>query len=139
VDGTATRSAPPPTEAATGRLVRDFPSQLLPLPPRATVTASAVQRHEGLMDVSVSATTPAPTKEVLGFYSAALARAGFSQTKGSMLPLGTLGLAFSRNGGQELVVVAVADRGTDRSFSLGGTVAGDGFRPGGLSDVDETG
>lgn len=126
VGGAATRSALPPTEAATGSLVRGFPSQLLPLPPGVTVTASAVQRHEELMDVSVSATTPAPAKEVLSFYSATLTKAGFSQTKGSVLPVGAAGLAFSRDGGKELVVVAVADRGSDRSFSVGGTVTGDG-------------
>ena len=61
---------------------------------------------------------------MLDFYAKTLRRAGFSQTKGSVLPPGAVGLAFSRDGGQELLVVAVVDRGGLRSFSVGGTVAG---------------
>jgi hypothetical protein len=43
-----------------------------------------------------------------------------------MLPPGATGLAFSRDGGRELLVVAVVDRRTLRSFSVGGTVVGQG-------------
>ena len=125
--GARTPSPPPgaaATQAATGVIVPAFPSALLPLPPGATVTASAVQRHDAVLDVSLSATTTQAAPQVLDFYSATLRKAGFSQTKGSMLPPGAVGLAFSRGGGQELLVVAVADHGALRSFSVGGTVAG---------------
>jgi hypothetical protein len=93
------------------------------LPAGATVTTSGVHQHEDLMDVSLSATTTTTTTKVLDFYAKALGRAGFSRTRASMLPPGTAGLAFSRDGGQELLVVAVVDRRTARSFSVGGTVA----------------
>jgi hypothetical protein len=83
-----------------------------------------VPRHDAVLDVSLSATTTQAAPQVLDFYSATLRKAGFSQTKGSMLPPGAVGLAFSRGGGQELLVVAVADHGALRSFSVGGTVAG---------------
>lgn len=125
VAGAATRSAPPATQAATGRLVSGFPSRLLPLLPRATVTASAVQRHEDVAEVSLSATTPTSAKKVLAFYAETLTKAGFTKTDGSMLPPGAVGLAFSRAGGRELIVVAVVDRGALSSFSVGGTVAAD--------------
>jgi hypothetical protein len=127
VGGAATTSAPPgaaATEAATGAIVHAFPTTLLPLPPGAKVTASAVQRHDAVLDVSLSGTTPAAAAAVLDFYARTLGKAGFSQTKGSVLPPGAVGLAFSRGDGRELLVVAVADRGGLRSFSVGGTVAG---------------
>ena len=124
VGGAASRPVLPPTEAAAGALVPGFPSTLLPLLPGATVTASAVQRHSGVMDVSLSATTRAPAPTVLAFYSGVLGRAGFSQTRGTMLPPGAIGLAFGRGAGQELLVVAVVDRGAVRSFSVGGTLSG---------------
>ncbi len=42
-----------------------------------------------------------------------------------MLPSGATGLAFSRRGGREILVLAVVDHRWNRSFSIGGTVAGD--------------
>lgn len=126
VAGAQTRSDPPPTQAATGSLVSGFPARLLPLPPGARVTASAVQHHEGLLDVSMSATSPVSAKKVLEFYAATLTGAGFTRTDGSILPPGAVGLAFSRDGGRELVVVAVVDRGALSSFSVGGTVGDSG-------------
>jgi hypothetical protein len=122
VAGAATRPATSPAQAATGSLVPGFPARLLPLPAGARVTASAVQQHDAESDVSVSATTPMSAKKVLEFYATALGRAGFSRTDGSMLPAGAVGLAFSRDGGRELIVVAVVDRGAVTSFSVGGTV-----------------
>jgi hypothetical protein len=119
----ATRSTPAATEATAGSMVSDFPSRLVPLPPATTVTASAVQRHGDLLDVSVSATTTVSTTDLLAFYTKALGRAGFSATKGSVLPAGATGLAFGRGDGRELLVLAVVDRRSSRSFSIGGTVA----------------
>ena len=117
------RSTLPPVAATAGALVPGFPSSLLPLPPGAAVTASGVQRREDLLEISMSATTTAGVKQVLDFYAKALGRAGFSRTGGNMLPPGAVGLAFTRDGGRELLVVAVVDRGAQRSFSVGGTLA----------------
>ena len=119
-----TGSAADATHASAGAaIVADFPSRLIPAPPGASVTASAVQRHGGTQEISLSATTRAPVAAVLDFYRMTLAQAGFSVTRDSMLPLGATGLAFSRDGGQDLLVVAVVDQGATRSFSIGGTVA----------------
>lgn len=122
----ATRTTPPPTQVAAGAVVSGFPSRLVPLPPGTTVRTSAVQRHGDLVDVSVSAVTAASAQDLLAFYGKALTAAGFSQTRGSMLPAGATGLAFARDGGRELLVLAVVDRRWSRSFSLGGTVAASG-------------
>jgi hypothetical protein len=112
-----------PPSAAAGRLVDGFPD-VIPIPPDATITGSAVQERpeQGLLGVSATGTSRLPVKALLGFFHVRLRRAGFSETDDSLLPPGASGAAFGRASG-ELLLVAVVDRGPDRSWSIGGTVA----------------
>jgi hypothetical protein len=109
--------------AAAGRLVAGFP-KVVPVPPKARITASALaeQAEPELVGVSVTGTSRSTTKQLLAFFHDRLGAAGFTATDDSLLPPGTSGAAFGR-GGRELLLVAVADRGTERSWSVGGTVA----------------
>jgi hypothetical protein len=110
----------PPT-AAAGRLVPGFPTEV-PVPAGAHVTASAVEDRGELLAVSVTGTSRQPVAGLLAFFRARLTRAGFTATDDSLLPAGASGAAFGRSGGTEMLIVAVIDRGTERSFSIGGTV-----------------
>ncbi len=119
----ATTSTRPAASAAAG-LVAGFPTELVPLPPGAAVTSSALAPGPGGMQLSLSGTTSLPVKTVLAFYRTALTKAGFTTTKGNVLPSGASGAAYSRNGEEELLIVAVVDNGARRSFSVGGTIRG---------------
>jgi hypothetical protein len=109
--------------AVAGRLVADFPA-VVPLPPGAQVTASAVEPHGDLLAVSVTGTTRQSVAALLAFIRTRLIRAGFAATDDSLLPHGASGAAFGRHGGAEMLILAVVDRGAERSFSIGGTVSG---------------
>jgi hypothetical protein len=109
--------------ALAGALVAGFP-RAVPIPPKARITASAVQAQpeQDLLGVSVSGTSGSSTKQLLAFFHDRLRRAGFTATDDELLPDGTSGAAFGR-GSRELLLVAIVDRGTERSWSVGGTVA----------------
>jgi hypothetical protein len=108
--------------AVAGRLVTGFPS-VVPLPPGAHVTASAVQPRGDLLAVSVTGTSRQPLAALLHFIRTRLIRVGFTATDNSLLPPGASDAAFGRQGGAEMLIVAVVDRGDERSFSIGGTVS----------------
>lgn len=108
---------------ATAALVTGFPARTVPVPPGARITTSTVQARGDLVEVSLAGTTRQPAAAVVAFYTKALTRQGFTATKGTLLPPGVTGRAFGRQGGRELLVVAVFDTGPVRSFSVGGTVA----------------
>jgi hypothetical protein len=112
----------PPT-AVAGRLVTGFPT-VVPVPSGAHVTASAVEPHGDLLAVSVTGTSRQPVAALLAFIRSRLLHAGFTATDDSLLPAGASGAAFGRHGGAEMLIVAIVDRGTERSFSIGGTVSG---------------
>jgi hypothetical protein len=112
----------PPT-AVAGRLVTGFPT-VVPVPSGAHVTASAVEPHGDLLAVSVTGTSRQPVAALLTFVRSRLLHAGFTATDNSLLPSGASGAAFGRNGGAEMLIVAIVDRGAERSFSIGGTVSG---------------
>jgi hypothetical protein len=121
---TAASSAPADPAAPSalaGGLVAGIPP-VLPVPPGAHVTASAMQRRGDLLGVSVTGTSGQPVPALLAFFRARLRTAGFTATDDSLLPKGASGAAYARSGGSELLLVAVVDRGTDRSWSVGGTV-----------------
>ena len=118
----ASLPAPRPATAAAGRIVAGFPA-VVPVPADAHVTASAVQPHDELLAVSVTGTSRTSTSALLAFFRARLTKAGFTTTDDKLLPPGASGAAFERSGGAELVIVAVVDRGVERSFSVGGTVS----------------
>jgi hypothetical protein len=114
-------SASPTRTAAAGRLVAGFPTSI-PVPDGVHVTASAVQGQGALLAASVTGTSSLSVTSLLAFYRARLTDAGFTST-GDSLPAGASGTAYERAGGTEMLVVAVVDRGAERSFSVGGTVS----------------
>jgi hypothetical protein len=121
----ASPSASGPPSAAAGRLVDGFPAVVVPIPPDARITGSAVQPRPDrpdLLGVSATGTSRLSPRNLLGFFHVRLRRAGFTATDDSLLPPGASGAAFGRAPG-ELLLVAVVDRGPDRSWSIGGTVA----------------
>jgi len=108
--------------ARAGGLVAGFPA-VVPVPAGDPVTASAVQARGALLAVSVTGTSTRTAPALLAWFRARLATEGFTATDGSLLPAGAVGAAFGRPGGVELLLVAVVDRGSRRSWSVGGTVA----------------
>ena len=120
VAGSAPADRGRPT-AVAGRLVDGFPSEV-PVPTGAHVTASAVEDRGELLAVSVTGTSRQSVAGLLAFFRSRLTRAGFTATDDSLLPGGPSGAAFGRSGGTEMLIVAVIDRGGERSFSIGGTV-----------------
>ena len=107
--------------ARAGGLVDGFPG-VVPVPVGAHVTASAVQARGDLLAVSVTGTSPLPVPALLAWFRARLTGEGFTATDDSLLPRGASGAAYGRPGGRDLLLVAVVDRGTERSWSVGGTV-----------------
>ncbi|MDQ1286883.1 MAG: hypothetical protein QG622_448 [Actinomycetota bacterium] len=113
--------APANVSAASGRLVGGIPV-VVPVPPGATVTTSAVGHENGLLTVSVTGTSGEPAADLLAFFRERLTLAAFTATEGSPLPEGAVGAVFGR-GEREVLLVAIVDHGVSRSWSLGGTLA----------------
>ena len=107
--------------ARAGGLVDDFPT-VVPVPTGAHVTASAVQARGSLLAVSVTGTSPSSVPVLLAWFRTRLRAEGFTATDDGLLPRGAFGAAYGRPGGVELLLVAVVDRGAERSWSVGGTV-----------------
>ena len=114
--------AAPDPAARAGGLVEGFPD-VVPVPGGGHVTASAMQARGDLLGVSVTGTSPLPVAALLTWFRARLRAEGFTAADGSLLPAGAAGAAYGRPGGVELLLVAVVDRGGQRSWSVGGTVA----------------
>jgi hypothetical protein len=121
--GAGTDGAPAPSgqDSAALTLVPGFPTALVPLPPGARVTSSAVQPSGALTQVSLTGTTSAEPKEIVAFYRDKLTSAKFTVAPEAVLPAGVTSMAFSR-GKDEILVLAVASDGGTRSFSIGGAV-----------------
>jgi len=116
------RTPSPDPSARAGGLVDGFPAEV-PVPVGAHVTASALQARGDLLAVSVTGTSTLAVPALLGWFRARLHAEGFTATDDSLLPRGAAGAAYGRPGGRELLLVAVVDRGAERSWSVGGTVA----------------
>ncbi len=110
-----------PSGTATVGLVAGFPTDLVPIPPKATVTASAVRNAGDRLELSLSATTKAPAKDILVWYDKRFRAQGFTPADGKTIAPGTGGRIYAR--GDEVILLAVNDAGGLRSFSVGGTVA----------------
>jgi hypothetical protein len=108
--------------ARAGGLVDGFPA-VVPVPTGAHVTASAVQARGDLLAVSVTGTSALSVPALLAWFRGRLRAEGFTATDDTLLPRGASGAAYGRPGGVELLLVAVVDRGGERSWSVGGTVA----------------
>ena len=93
--------------------------------PKAAVTASAVTKRLGTLDVSLSGRTSAPLRAVMRYYRQALTQIGFTTDATFQLPgpkATQATLTLGRSDGSEVLIIAVLDRGTNRSFSVGGTL-----------------
>jgi hypothetical protein len=116
-------AAPTPDPSAlAGGLVDGFPD-VVPVPAGGHITASAMQARGDLLGVSVTGTSPLTVPALLTWFRGRLGAEGFTATDDSLLPRGATGAAFGRPGGVELLLVAIVDRGGERSWSIGGTVA----------------
>lgn len=120
---TATATLTPATTSAVGHLVGNFPVSVIPVPPGATVTGSAASAEPAGLMVSLTGTSPAPVAALLRFYRGTLTAAGFTASTGAVLPKGAQGAVYSRSGGDEMLLLAIVDRGPLRSFSIGGTLS----------------
>ncbi|MDQ1294335.1 MAG: hypothetical protein QG608_2218 [Actinomycetota bacterium] len=80
--------------------------------------------------ISLTGESPDRVSALLSFYRIHLTKLGFSEVPGA-LPAGTTGAMFTRSKGSELLTLAILDRSSSRSFSIGGTVA--------LTDAEQTG
>jgi hypothetical protein len=112
-------------------LADGFPTDLVPRPPESTITSSAVDPQEGVgTTISLTGESPDRVSALLSFYRIHLTKMGFSEVPGGM-PEGMAGAMFTRSKGSELLTLAIMDRSSSRSFSIGGTVA--------LPDAEQTG
>jgi hypothetical protein len=87
------------------------------------ITSSALAPQGELTGVSVTGTSELSVAGLLIFFRGRLTGAGFTATDDSLLPRGATGAAYARADGTQMIIVAIVDRGPQRSFSLGGTVA----------------
>ncbi|WP_158220931.1 hypothetical protein [Kineosporia sp. R_H_3] len=112
--------APSGSGTATAGLMAGFPTDVIPVLPGATVTASAVRTSGDRLEVSLSGTSKRSADTILAFYDKAFRKQGFESTDGRTLAPGTGGRIYAR--GDEVLLVAVEGAGARRSFSVGGTV-----------------
>jgi hypothetical protein len=112
--------APSGSGTATAGLMTGFPTDVIPLLPGATVTASAVRTSGDRLEVSLSGTSTRSADAILAFYDKTFRKQGFESTDGRTLAPGTGGRIYAR--GDEVLLVAVEGAGARRSFSVGGTV-----------------
>jgi hypothetical protein len=127
-DPTATPGAGPaptsgPTRALAGGLVEGFPTDLVPVPVGAEVTASSVVEGEGTRQVSLSGRSDTAAAELLSFWRGALTAQGFTELPGNA-PEGTVRATFVRGGGAELLDVSVLSGEGGQTFTVGGQIAG---------------
>jgi hypothetical protein len=118
------------TSTAVGELAEGFPQDLVPLPPEAELIASSAETANGLVRISLNASSPHTTEEVMAEVGAPLAVAGFTQET----PDATSGLtaltAWTRRTDRpegpivETLLVGVLDDGVRRLVSVSGTVQG---------------
>ncbi|MBI4943066.1 MAG: hypothetical protein HY830_20160 [Actinobacteria bacterium] len=120
VGGAPDAVAPSGSGTATAGLMAGFPTDVIPLLPGATVTASAVRTSGDRLEVSLSGTSTKSADAILAFYDKTFRKQGFESTDGRTLAPGTGGRIYAR--GDEVLLVAVEGAGARRSFSVGGTV-----------------
>lgn len=114
-------SASPNTSATVGALVEDFPQQLLPLMPGATVESSSFDKASAPATAALVGTVPSPTAAVLEFYTKSLEGQGFKAVPGE-----TVGAVASKDfvrGDSETVNLAVVEAAGVSTFTIGANVA----------------
>lgn len=116
-----------PTGVTLGGLVEGFPSDVIPLPPDATVSSSAMVPADGSRAVNISGTTAMPVESIIDFYRTTFVGQGFVETAGAQAE-GFPSVTFSRAGGADLLVVTASSLGGllegRQAFTVGGNLAG---------------
>lgn len=114
-----------PTGSAVGTLAPDFPTTLLPLPAGATVLVSSAVPVPGsdLVDVSLNLRTSESTKQLLAAVRKPLLAAGFTQTEpAEKEPDLAAQASFTRDDGNERVILGILDLDDVRTLTLSGRV-----------------
>ncbi|MCL2454251.1 MAG: hypothetical protein FWD18_02950 [Micrococcales bacterium] len=106
-----------------GELAPGFPSDLLPVPPGATVLVSvASQTSDDLWEVSLNVRTEQEAADLLDAVRAPLVAAGFVEQPADTPAVGlAVQTTFARAEG-EVITVGIRDDGTVRTLTAGGTV-----------------
>ena len=115
-------SRPFPTSAsAEGKLVKGFPTLVIPPAPRSSVTNSAVASEGNRLQVTLSAESSLTVEEVLDFYRTELAQLGLLDSPAPALS-GSSALLFAR-GSNTVTLSAETVKGGSRYLILGSFTA----------------
>ncbi|MGY4642746.1 hypothetical protein [Cellulomonas sp. URHB0016] len=131
----AAQADPTPTEtllgtsdsdvSAVGELADGFPTDLVPVPPGATVLVSSADPvpTTELVQISLNVRTAQDTAGLMDAVRTPLLAAGFVEGAPPVVEPGLAAQStFSRSDGSELLVVGVLDRDEERTLTLGGKV-----------------
>ncbi|MET1065872.1 MAG: hypothetical protein ABWX85_13030 [Arthrobacter sp.] len=122
----ASPSAEPGTSATVGAMVAGFPEQLLPVMPGARVVSSSFDKTTAPATVALVGSTPAPSAEVLAFYTKGLEDQGFKAVPGE-----TVGAVPSKDflrGDNETVNISVVETSGVSTFTIGANVAAESVK-----------
>lgn len=100
----------PATAAAAGELVAGFPTDIVPLSTGAVVVTSSVSGQGDRLQVALDASSAEPPADVVAFYRAAFAAAGFV-AESPPTAEGAVAASFTRGGDGVVVSVRTAQGG----------------------------
>lgn len=113
------------TGSAVGTLAPDFPTALLPVPDGATILVSSATAVPGsdLVDVSLNLRTDQSTQQLLAAIRKPLLAAGFTQTEpADEEPDLAAQASFTRDDGNERIILGILDLDGTRTLTLSGRV-----------------
>ena len=113
----------PANASARGKVVPGFPATIVPVPPRATIVNSSVTGQNTRLQVGLVAISASRPADVVAFYRASLAGAGFVE-KPVPAADGTVATSFVRGGDGVVVSVRTAQGGGSQISVAGTLVAG---------------
>lgn len=122
----ASPSAEPGTSATVGAMVPGFPATLLPVMPGASVVSSSFDKTTDPATVALVGSIPAPSAEVLAFYTKELEAQGFKAVPGE-----TVGAVPSKDflrGDTETVNISVLETAGVSTFTIGANVAAESVK-----------
>ncbi len=106
----------PADGSRVGGLVRGYPARLAPVLPGSAITSSSVTSDDGVLTVTLVATTSRPVPGVLTFYADKLGRLGFVAHDAQAVP-GSRAVAHRRGPSSVLVTV---EPGSPTTYTLVG-------------------
>ena len=107
----------PKTASAQGKIVAGFPSTVIPLAQKSTVTFTSVGSAETRLQVGLDATSSLGPTAILDFYRTALGSVGLTATTTPALD-GSIALAFVR--GADTVTVTASATGDGSRYTVYG-------------------